>query len=149
MEVRPERVEVAKRPLERRAVVQPRTQHKLRVDADTGPGQAADIAQAAGRMRIFHKLYAQRRVGCMDRNIDRRDAHLYNTVYIGIRQVGQGNIIAEQKRHAAVVILKIERIAHTGRHLIDETKHAFVFAGMLPVHQIRFKLQPDVVVFAL
>ena len=56
-------------------------------------------------------------------------------------QVRQGDIVAEQKGKALVVVLEIERLAQALRQLVDEAEHAFVPAGALPVHKVALKFQ--------
>ncbi len=85
----------------------------------------------------------------MHRDIDRRNPHLDDPVDVPVGEVGQGDIVAKQKGHPAVVILKIEGFPHPRGHLVYKTEHAFVLAGALLIHQVGFKLQPDVIILPL
>ena len=75
--------------------------------------------------------------------------HLDDAGDFPFTEVGQGDVVAEQKGQPAVVVLEIQRLPHARGKLIDEAEDAFVAAGVLLVHQIGFKLQSDVVVGVL
>ncbi len=64
-------------------------------------------------------------------------------------QVGQRDEVAVQEGQARVVVLEVQRLPHSGGELVDEAEDALVLAGVLSVHQRRFKIQSDIVVFAL
>ena len=85
----------------------------------------------------------------MYRYIYRRAAHFNHTVYIVIGKIRHRYIVTVQKRKSAVIILKIYRLAHTGRILIYKTEHASVTAATLFIHQKRRKFKSDVIVFRL
>ena len=72
--------------------------------------------------------------------------HINDPLHLVLGQVGQRDVVAEQKGQAAVVVLEIQRLAHAGRQLVDKAEDAFVAAGMLAVHQIGFKFQPQLFV---
>ena len=46
------------------------------------------------------------------------------------------DVVAEQKAQPLVIILKIQALAHTRGHLVDEAEHTVVGAGMLCIAQI-------------
>lgn len=75
--------------------------------------------------------------------------HLYDTVNIRIRQVGERDIVPEEEGKPAVVVLEVEAFAHAGGHLVDEAEDALVFAGVLFVHQVGLEIEADVVVLRL
>ena len=64
-------------------------------------------------------------------------------------QVGQGHIVAEQKRQALVVVFEIQRFPQALGQLVDEAEHAVVCAGMLLVDQIGLEFTAQRLVFAL
>ena len=74
---------------------------------------------------------------------------ILNTVYIVIGKIRHRYIVTVQERKSAVIILKIYRLAHTGRILIYKTEHASVTAATLFIHQKRRKFKSDVIVFRL
>ncbi len=85
----------------------------------------------------------------MHGNIDRLQAVSDDSLDIILLHIGQCNIISLQKRKPGIIVLKIQRIAHSFRHLIDKTKDAFIPAGLIIIHQSAFKhnAQIFVVVF--
>ena len=83
----------------------------------------------------------------MDGNIYRRHAHFYYAVDILIGEVCHRDIVALQKRKAAVIILEIERVSHSFRKLVDKAENAFVSARVLAIHEKCLKFQPDIIVF--
>ncbi len=85
----------------------------------------------------------------MHGNINRADAHFNDTVDLTLINVRQRDVVAEQKRKAIIIILKIERFAHAGRQLVNEAEHALVAAGALPVHKICFKRKAQCAVLRL
>ena len=72
-----------------------------------------------------------------------------NALDLTLGEVCQGEIVAHEEGETGVVIFKVQRLPHAGGHLIHKAEDAFVFAAHLTVHQIGFKLQPQVVVFVL
>ena len=83
----------------------------------------------------------------MNRNIDRADVHFNNAGDVLIGHIGEGDIAAEEEAHAAVVIFKIERFAHSFGQLIDKAKDAFIGAVVLAIHEVIGEFQPQFVVF--
>ena len=79
----------------------------------------------------------------MDGDVDRADVHIDDALHLVLGQVRQRDIVAEQERQTAVVILEIQAVTHTGRQLIDEAEDALVAAGALLIHQIIGELQPQ------
>ncbi len=131
------------------AVVDAGTEDQLGVHPDPRLGEHRDIPQALGGLGVFQHLHPQVRVGGMHRNIDGGKAHLDNPADILLGEVGEGDIAAKQEGHTAVVVLYIEGIPQPPGQLVHKAEDALVAAGVLPVHQVGFKLQPQVVVLPL
>ena len=72
--------------------------------------------------------------------------HFDNPLDVTFLEVGEGGVIAKQKGHSGIVILKVKALAHPRRCLVDKAEDAGVFAAHLTVHQIGFKLQSQIVV---
>ena len=62
--------------------------------------------------------------------------HLDDTVNFVVGQVCQRDIVAEQEGEPLVVILKIERLPHTGRQLVNKAEHTVIGAAVLFIAQI-------------
>ena len=77
----------------------------------------------------------QFRIGCLERNIDRFQPVSDNSLNIMVVHVGQRHVIALKKRQTGIVILKIQSIPHSFRHLVDETEHTFISAGAVLIHE--------------
>ena len=60
--------------------------------------------------------------------------------------VGQRHIVALEEGQPGIIVLKIQRIPHPRRHLVDEAENALVPAGTVFIHQPLFKFQPQVFV---
>ena len=82
-------------------------------------------------------------------NIDWTDPQINNPLRFPFAEICQGSIIAHQKRQTGIVILKIQAITHIGRHLIHKTEQAVVGAATLLIHEIRFKVEADILAFLL
>ena len=131
------------------AVIEPRTDNDLGVDADMMGCQLRDILEHLAAAGVFHQLDPQLGVGGVNRNIDGADVHFDDAGNILITHVGEGDIAAEQKAHAAVVIFEVEGFPHTLGKLIDKAEHAFIGAVVLPIHEIIGKFQTQLVIFRL
>ena len=59
-------------------------------------------------------------------------------------EIGQGDVVAQQKAQPCVVILEVHRRAHTLRKLVNEAEDTVVRAGTRPVHQVALKIQTEV-----
>ena len=103
------------------------------------------IIAGAGKTVAEH-FTAKRRIGRMNRNIDRRHLHFNDSANIALIHIGKRNIISHQKRKPRIIILKIQRFSHSGRKLVDKAKYAFVAAGTLLIHKKGLKLKTDIVI---
>ena len=85
----------------------------------------------------------------MNRDVYRRRLHLDYSVDILLGQVRQRYIVAHQEGKSRVVVLEVQRVAHSLRKLVYEAEHALVAAGVLLVHQVGLELEPYVGVLVL
>jgi len=77
----------------------------------------------------------------MHGNVYRAYAHFYYALNFPFAYVGEGDIIAEKEGQPGVVILEIQALAHSRRHLVDKAEHALIFAALMLVHQKALKLK--------
>ena len=71
----------------------------------------------------------------MKRNIYGCQMIIDDPVNIMIAHIGQRHIITLQKGQSGIVILKIQSIPHTRRHLVDKAEHALIPAGTVLIHK--------------
>ena len=82
----------------------------------------------------------------MYRNIDRRKLVKAYPLYILLRHVRKGHIIALQEGKPCVIILEIQGFSHPGRHLVNKAENTFIAAMPVFVHQTRFKHNAEVLI---
>ena len=111
--------------------------------------KAFEIFQCIACKTVIHHLTTKLGVCCVNRHINRAYVHFYNSVNFVLCNICQRDIVAEQKRKSAVIILKIERLTHPLRKLVNKAENAFITARMLFVHKIGFKLKTDFLIFSL
>ena len=118
------------------AVVDAPAEHQLAVDGDAALHQAGQVLQHLAAPFIRQHPHAELGIGGVDRDVDGRDMHLDDAVDLVVLHVGHGDIVAEQKGQALVVVLEVEALTHSRGQLVDEAEHAVVGAGVLLVAQI-------------
>ena len=62
----------------------------------------------------------------MHGDINRFQAILNDVLNIRLFHIGERHIVALQETEARIIILKIKRIPHSARHLVDKAKDAAV-----------------------
>src|SRR5262249_54711951 len=77
--------------------------------------QALDMLYDVARARSIHHPAPQFGIGGMHRDIERRQLLLVESLPVLLLQVRQGDKVAEEERVAIVIILDIQRSAHTMR----------------------------------
>ena len=82
-------------------------------------------------------------------NIDGREMVLDNSVDIVVIHIGQRNIISLEKGKSGIIILKVERVTHSWRHLIDKAENTAVAAGTVLVHKAVLKSHTEILLIVL
>ena len=126
------------------AVVPAGADYDLTVHDDTRLAEGLDIVQGTGGILVAQHGAVQLRVGGVDGLVDGADVQVDDALGLALRQVGQGDVVAQQKAQPCVVVLEVQRLAHTRRHLIHKAEHAVVGAGAHLVHQIGVEVQAQV-----
>ena len=116
--------------VERRAVVDAGAEHQLRVRLDAHVGQAAQLRHDLRGARVAQQAAAQRRVGGVDRDVQRAEALLDDALPVVLFEVGQGDEAAVEEAVAVVVVLDVEAGPQAGRVLVDEAERAVVVAAL-------------------
>ena len=76
----------------------------------------------------------------MHRDEDGADVHLDDALHLPLGEVGHGDVVAEQKGQALVVVLEIQAFAQAAGQLVDEAEHAVVVAAVLFVAQVGLEI---------
>ena len=136
------------------------TDHSERTDAESVfvciRGQRFDGHTLAPRAyergcRIFvaEELGTKLGIGGVDGNVNGTDVQVDDALRLALGKVGERDVIAHQEAEACIVILKIERLSHIGRHLIDKAEQTMVGAGARLIHQIGIKVEPEILALFL
>ena len=123
--------------------------HDLPVHDDTGLAEGLDIVQRPGGVLVAKHGAVQLWVGGVDGDVDGADVQVNDPLGLALRQVGEGDVVAQQKAQPGIVILEVQRGAHTRRHLVHKAEQAVIGTGAHFVHQIRVEVQPQVLAFGL
>ena len=120
--------QVADGAIQVRAVVEAGHHHDLRVRLDPQASQAAELSHHVGGGGVAEETAAQVRVSGVDRDVERAEALLANALPVTLVQVGQREVVAEEKGVAIVVVFDVQGAAQARRHLGDEAERAAVVA---------------------
>ena len=112
-------------------------------------GKAFKISKGRRRVGVFHHLNPKLRVHRMNGDVYRGKVHFYDSVNVLFFEVREGHVVPEKEAEAGIVVFKIEGLAHVGRHLVDKTEDALIFAAMLLVHKVGFKVKTQLVILRL
>ena len=126
------------------AVVPAGADHDLPVHDDARLAEGLDIVQGTGGVLVAQHGAVELGVGGVDGDVDGADVQVDDPLDFPLRQVGQGDVVAQQEAQPGIVILEIQGGAHAGRHLIHEAEHAVVGAGAHFVHQVGVEVQPQI-----
>ena len=94
-------------------------------------------------------LAAKLRIHCLERNIDRRQVIFDHPLNILLAHIRQCHIVSLQEGKPGIIILKIESLPHSRRHLVDKAEHAMVAAGTVIIHQAILKLYSQILIIIL
>ena len=126
------------------AVVQPWADHELPMDLNTVVEQVAQPPKAHGPALVAQHFVAHERVGCMNRNVERRQILGDDPLQVGFGKAGEGREISVQERQAVIVVFEVEASPHAFRQLVDETELTVVVAGAYAVEYSRVHLDTEV-----
>ena len=79
----------------------------------------------------------------MDRYVQRSEALLDDPSQVELGEPGQRREVAVEERQPVVVVLQVQRLAHSRGQLIDEAELAVVVAGLHPVEDRRVQPQTE------
>ena len=77
-------------------------------------------------------------------DVNGADVQVDDALGLPLRQVRQGDVVAQQKAEPRIVILEVQGGAHPRRHLIHETENAVVGAGAHLIHQVGVEVQAQI-----
>ena len=92
---------------------------------------------------VMQHLLAQFAVRRVNRDIQRTGFALDHAIHFACGQVGQRDEVARHQRKTPVIVPNIQAGAHARRHLLNETEHAVIGAGLRAAHQRGFKRQTE------
>ena len=98
------------------------------MESDAAVLQQAELVHDFARAGVAQHLHAHLRVGDVHGYVQRADAAADDAIQLRVVNVGHGDVVAHHQRQSPVVILDIERLAHAGRHLVDEAEDAVILA---------------------
>ena len=137
--------ELAHRALELRPVVPFRHEHDLRVHHDARLGQPLhDGQELTADPRLAEEPVAEGGVRGVHGDVERREPLRLDARELVLLEIGQGDVVAVEKRQAEVVVLHVEALPHPARELVDEAEHALVGAGVDLARARRFELEAEV-----
>ena len=121
----------------------------LTVHHDAGLRKALLGAEALTGPGILQHPDAELRVHRVHRYIHRAHMKGDDPLNLPLGEIGQGDVIAQEKAQPCIVVLEVHGRTHPLRELIDEAENAVVGAGTRPVHQIALKVQTQVAALRL
>ena len=111
------------------AVILLRADHDLTVEVDARFLQPGQPLHNIPGEAVVHQPAAQLRVGGVDADIQRRSVATDNPLELLIVHVGQGDEIAHHQGKPPVVVLHVQSLAQSRRHLGDKAEGAIIVAG--------------------
>ncbi len=127
-------------------VVPVRAEDDLRVQADTRPGQSLEAGKDLGGVtRPPKQGVAERRIGGMHGDVERRQPLLDDPREGLLVQIAEGDVVAVQERQPKVVVLHVEAAPHSLGKLVNEAEDTLVGAGGDLTGAGGFELEAEVV----
>ena len=123
---RPQRFEILQRFFEDFAVIPAGTEHHLRVEADAVCLEKPQVVHDFRGVGVAQELDAHVRVGALHGDEQRRHLAADDAVKFVVVDVGHGDVVAHHQGQAPVVVLDVQRLAHSRRHLVDEAEDAVI-----------------------
>ena len=141
--------QILQRPLQLFPIVPAGAHHDLAHDLESGLSKPPEVFQALPAPGIAQHPAAKIRIGGVNGHIQRGNVHGDDPLYIGLAQIGHGDIIAHEKGETGVIVFEIQRRTHPFGQLVNKAKDAFVGTAALLVHEIGLKIQPQRFPFGL
>ncbi len=110
------------------AIVQAGDQDQLGVDLNPHPGQTTELLHHVRSARVVQDAAAQVGIGGVDGDVEGAQVLLLYPCPVLLRQVGQGDVVAEEEGVPVVVVLDVEGGAQPPGHLGDKAELAAVVA---------------------
>ena len=121
----------------------------LAVHHDPRRGEAAHDLDALAGPPVFQHPAAELRVRGVDGDVHRAHVQIDDPLDLPGGEIGQGDVVSQQKAEPGVVVFEIHRFPHALGQLVDEAEDAVVGAGAGIVHQVALKVQPQVAALPL
>ena len=130
-------------------VIKARAQHDLGMILHIGRLQLVQLAHEPVSCAAPEHFPPQIRVGALDRNKQRREMVLLDSLKICIHHIGKGDKIAIEEGHAIVVILDVQAVPHIRSHLVHKAEITVI--GTVPdtIKHRRLKLYSQLLVIIL
>ena len=140
------RGEIGNRPVERRAVVDARTQHHLRIRLDADVRQPAQLLADVGRGLIAEQVAPQFRLRRVHGDVNRRESLLRESLPVRVGEIGERDEVAVKEAQAIVVVLDVQRLTHALRIAFEEAEEAVVVADLDAVERGILKVDAEILV---
>ena len=135
--------------LQRGAVVDAGTEHRLGVELHAAVGEPMELIQQPPSTLLAQDVAAQLGVDRVHGDVQWRRVARDHPVQFAVGDVGQGHVVAHHQAHAPVIVLDAHAGPHVFGQLIHEAEQAPVAAQPHAAHHGLFKLQAQGIVLAL
>ena len=108
------------------SVIDTLTQYDLSIHGDSCIVQHIHLIQSLSCKTVMQHFTPEFRIHCLERNVDRFQMIADHTLNILLTHIGKRNIISLKKGKPGIIILKIQRLTHTWRHLVNKTEHTLI-----------------------
>ena len=89
-------------------------------------------------------LFAKLGIHRVEGDVDRLQMVQNNAVDVMIRHVGHRDVVALQKGQSCIIVMKVQGIPHSLRHLVDKAENTVVPAGPVFAHQASAEPNPQI-----
>ena len=126
------------------AVVPAGADDDLPVHDDTRLAERLNIVQRPLGILVAQHGAVELGVGGVDGDVDGADVQIGDALGLPLRQVRQGDVVAQQEAEPRIVVLEVQGRAHSRRHLIHKAENAVIGAAAHLVHQIGVEIQTQI-----
>ena len=127
-----------------RPVVESRAADDLAVHDDARLCKAAHDVDGLASLGVAQHVTAKLRVHGVHRHIDGTHMQGDDALHLAVGEVCERDVVSEKKAQSRVVVLKIHGFAHAAGQLVNEAEDTGISAGARRVHEVAFKVQPQV-----